>query len=142
MKIFSKKNLILNENIYKKKHLALRESEAGAELGGSNRVSGGDVTLDKTGNVQKNTIHKDVLVPNTATGEQAANAAKNAIKTATRNGEIPQQAQAIDANIVPVDTTKLPQAQQQQIRNNMNNIQVYEGLTFSKKEMNKFLKDL
>mgnify|MGYP003294838065 CR=1 FL=1 len=149
MQLFKKSSLILNENIHKKKNIRLREdiNSSAQELGGAQKVSpdGADVTVNRTGVQNNDTVHTDVLVPNTATGIQAANAVKAKVQNMTKNNQIPQSTNQIDANVVPVDTTKMSPNKRQEINNSVNGTnanQIMEGIKFSKKEMTNFLKSI
>lgn len=146
MQLFKKSSLILNENIHKKRNIRLREdiTATANELGGSQKIStdGEDVTVNRTGVQTNDTVHTDVLVPNTATGIQAANAVKNKVQSMTKNNQIPQNSNQIDANVIPVDTTKMSSDKRNEINKSINGTstnQMTEGVKFSKKEMTKFL---
>lgn len=145
MEIFYKKSLSLKETTYKKKEIALREangiSAIANELG--NQVkSGDDVTLNTNGQVPTNTIKATVPVLKNASPTQAANAIQNTAKTVGKN--LPKNAQ-IDANVVEVDPTTDADTKstiEKSYNPGSSSQLTNESVSFTKREMNRFLKNL
>jgi len=137
MKIFGKKALRLKESVYNKKDVILREDDKVGLYNVNGIVNGlnrdGDVTASN--NNQTNTIDVSILTKNNKiTPNDIKNSPEynSAIKTAQKqpNTEVDITAKKVTGDIKPIGGT------------NSIGGAVYEGVVFTKEEMNKFLREL
>lgn len=133
MKIYSKKRLELKETVYKKKNVILKEDDTVFFNDTSGMVDAlnkdGDVTVSN--NTNQSSIDVPILTQNNKVTPQDLNKpeVKNAIDTArkTPNTNVELTASKVSGKVTPITQTT-------------NTIQ--EGVLFTKKEMNNFLKSL
>lgn len=144
MEKFSKKDLVLRETTYKKKNVKLKESQLNSienEIG----TNGGDVTLNGSNGqlYTPNAVSTDIVVPQSLSNSQISNIAGQAAVNATNGKPNP-----VDVNVTKVKDNALPPEQKQKISQQANqtpsstNSTLEEGVIFSKREMNQFLKSL
>lgn len=133
MKIYTKKDLNLQETIYKKKNVILREDDTVHTTDVSGMVNAlnkdGDVTVSNDNKI--NTIDVPVLTQNNKVNTKDLNTpeVKSALEMAkkTPNTQVDITANKVTGNIKPIGQASTT---------------VNEGVVFTKREMNNFLRSI